>query len=150
MFLKEKRGLSAVVVTLMLVLLSVVAVAVVWVVISGILQSSESQIGEGTKCLDVSVTATKVVNTSVSGDAYNITLKRTSTGKDIGGVKVVLFSDDTNSEVVDISGNIAPLATETKAVSLTTAIPNANKIEVTPYLTSADGSTACATTTFTF
>ncbi|MFH1325292.1 MAG: hypothetical protein ABIH49_00785 [archaeon] len=144
---KNKRGLSAIVITLILVLLGIVAVGVVWVVINNIVQSSSGQVSTGAKCLEISVTATSVV-AGAAGE-YDVTLRRSATGGDIGGVKMVLFGDTGNSDVVEFGEALEPLATKTQTITFGD-VGTANKIEVTPYLTANDGSAACTTATLEF
>lgn len=146
----NKKGLSAVVVTLILVLLAIVAVGVVWAVVNGILQTSSGQIGQGTACLDISVSATNVV-AGASAGTYDVTLKRTSTGGDLEGVKMTIFNNTGNSPVKDVPGNIAPLETKTlTAISFDNSTGLANKIEVTPYLNQGGTNTSCSTSIFNF
>lgn len=146
----KKRGISTIVVTLILVLLSIVAVGIVWVVINNILESSSGQINTGSACLEISVKATKVANTTAAGDIYDVTLKRTASGGNIGGVKLVLFNSTDNSGVVEFGDTLAVLESKTAEVNFLGPITDADKIEVTPYLAEDNGGTACSTTTFKF
>ncbi len=144
-FSEDRKGISAIIVTLLMIVLSLVAVGAVWVVVNNVLGSGTAQISSGTKCLDVDIRATSLVEivttpTDVEGD-YDLTLSRTAKGEQIGGVKVVLSNGIDSSPVIDFGVALAPL--ETKKQSLTAAQTNnladANKVEMTPYFIDASG-----------
>ncbi|MEK6898447.1 MAG: hypothetical protein AABX28_03775 [Nanoarchaeota archaeon] len=150
--INNKQGLSAIVVTLILVLLSLVAVGIVWVVIGNLVETQSGKISTGTQCLEIDVGANAVVAGAVDGD-YTVTLKRSAGGEEISGVKMVLFSDTANTEVIKKAQALETLGTST--ISLTAAetgtLADANKIEVTPYITDASGNEqGCTTSTFEF
>ena len=80
---KQKRGLSEVITTLVFILLAIIAVAVTWIVISNVLSS-----GEG---VQISTLVTKVdldptsVNVTQNGDSYNLSMVLTK-NSDAGNV----------------------------------------------------------------
>lgn len=131
----DKKGLSTVVTTLILILLVLVAVGIIWVVIRAFVEESVGGINYSTECLKVDLRATAVNNTA--GTSYDVTLKRESGGEDLGGVKIVFFSDTDTSSVRDSSGNIGPLMTVTKTID--GEISGANRVEVTPYFIDDSG-----------
>jgi hypothetical protein len=147
--IKNKSGLSAIIVTLIMIVLVLVAVGVIWVVVQNVIQSGTEQIGTGTACLDVDVSATVLTAGVAEGD-YDLTLYRSPSGDAIGGVKVVLSSNTTfSSGALEFGVTPTPLnpqQTSTKPVP-NTGVVGANKVGVTPYL--ADG-TSCQTRTFDF
>ena len=147
----SKRGISTILVTVIMIALVLAAVAIVWVIFNNLLTEKSSAIGFSSDCLDIGLTVTKLTNTV--GSTYNVTIKRSSTGKDLGGVKMVLYNTTINSasSVIDSTGNIAPLATVTKTVTSTTTLVGANKIELTPYLLNeGGGQEPCNTVSFSF
>jgi hypothetical protein len=134
--MKNKKGLSMIITTLIIILLVLVAVGIIWVVVRNIVEKGTEQINYNTKCIDVDVRANAVVNTSMTD--YSVTLTRTASGEDIAGVKLIFFNAAAEtSTVIDVSGNIAPLATITRSVA--GGIVDANKVEVTSYFTDASG-----------
>ena len=141
----KKRGLSTVVTTLIIILLVLVAIGIVWVVVRNIIQSGVEGVELSAKCLNVDVKATAVVNTSATD--YDVTLTRTASGEEIAGVKLVFFNaTGGSSSVIDVSENIAPLATVTKSVD--GEIINSNKVEVTAYFKDTSGNEKpCSQTT---
>ena len=132
----NKRGLSAVITTLIIILLVIVAVGIIWVVVRNVIEEGATSIELSTKCLAVDTRATVVNGTT--GTLYDVTLHRTAGGDDIGGVKLVFFNSTDNGGVIDSPGNIAPLGTVTRR-GIDGEILNANKVEVTSYFTDASG-----------
>ena len=134
--IQNKKALSGVVTTLIIILLVIVAIGIIWAVINPFIGESVEQIGTGTKCLDVSVKATALVNTA--GTDYDVTLSRTGTGDEIGGEKLVFFNASGDaSSVMDFGVALARL--ETKTQNLEVGIENANKIELTVYFADDSG-----------
>lgn len=144
----NKRGLSAIVTTLIILVLVLVSIGIVWVVIRNIIDSGVEQIDYNTKCLEVNIKVTAMENTDDTD--YDVTITRTAGGDEIAGVKLVFFNkDNENSNVIDSDGNIAPLATVTRDID--GEIENANKIEITPYFEDASGTEKfCSTITYNF
>ena len=87
--INNKKGLSAIIVTLIMILLVIVAAGLIWVVIRNVVSESTEQISTGTACLNVNVGATKVTN-DTTGLIYYVTLTRGASGEDIGGVNLIL------------------------------------------------------------
>ena len=94
----DKKGLSTVVATLIIILLVLVAVGIVWVVIQRVLVSGSAQIELDQKCRDISFRNVGVSPGETAG-VYLVTLDRSSSGLEIGGVKLNFFnsSGDSNS-----------------------------------------------------
>jgi len=141
--MKNNKGLSTIVATLITILLVLVAVGIIWVVVRNVIQTGTQQIGSGAKCLDVDIRATKVICTSVNGTGNNgecnATISRSSGGEPIGGVKLIFYNDlgETNY-IHTVSGNVLPL--ETRTISLiTTGIVNASKVETVAYFLDDSG-----------
>ena len=146
--MKNNKGLSTVVTTLIIILLVLVAVGIIWGVVNNLLGKSTGTIETSTKCLDVDVRATKVV--SNSGTQYNVTLYRAPTGDGEVGAKIVFVSDTENSGTVDFTRKLEPLDRFTEDID--GQIQNATKVEVTTYFEDDSGKeTYCPiTTTFEF
>lgn len=145
----DKHGLSEIVITLIMIVLVLVAISIVWFIVRGILDKGTGQVNLGADCLEVQVSATKVVN-SIPGGTYAVTLTRSAGGNSIGGVKII-FTDASGSSnyIHDASGNIAPLETKTISSIVTSpAMTNANKVEVAPYFSDDSGNEQlCSTST---
>jgi hypothetical protein len=141
----DKRGLSTIVVTLIIILLSLVAVGVVWVVVRNLVSGGSQGVEISSKCLSVNVEATKVNCSAGTTDMVcDLQLMRTGTGSDeIGGVKLV-FKNDTSgvsSNLVSVSSNIEPLV-GLKQTGVDTGIlvaDGVDKVEVTVFFKDASG-----------
>ena len=147
--MKNNKGLSTVVTTLIIILLVLVAVGIIWGVVNNLLGKSTGTIETSTKCLDVDVRATKVIQGG-DLDSYNVTLYRAPTGDDEVSAKVVFVSDTENSEALNFGLFLGPLDRLTAEVS--GAIENATSVEVTTYFEDDSGKEKYCpiTTTFEF
>ncbi|OGJ13211.1 hypothetical protein A3K82_01400 [Candidatus Pacearchaeota archaeon RBG_19FT_COMBO_34_9] len=148
--MKNRKGLSAVVIALILILLALAAISIVWVVVNNIIKSGTKNADITAKCLNVNVEAT--ASTCAAG-VCDIIIMRTGTEDDaIAGVKLV-FRDSTagtSSAVIDEAGNIEALAG--KSVNVDTGLTAPDSVEVTAYFEDASGNKQLCglTTTFEF
>ena len=113
--MENKRGLSTIVVTLILILVSLAAVGLVWFVVSNLLKTGNAGADISARCLGVNVEATivKCGNSGVYANRLcNVTVSRTGTNSEaLGGIKLI-FKDNTtaatSSGLVDIPGDVTP------------------------------------------
>ncbi|NCN87224.1 hypothetical protein GW932_05310 [archaeon] len=135
--MKSKKGLSGIVTTLIIILLVLVAVGVIWGVVNNLLTKSTGTIATSSKCLDLDIRATKVIQ-GTTATQYNVTLARKATGDDTEvGAMLVFYSDTTNSPPVEFTDTLSPLETSTQPVE--GVIANATYIEVTPFFVDDSG-----------
>ena len=149
--MENKRGLSAIVATLIIILLVLVAVGIIWVVVRNVIQEGAEQVDISTKCIAVDLRAVSVVPVADEAGNYSVTLRRLAGGEAIGGVKIVLFSDTANSGVLDdYFQTLSELGTRTETV--VTNVTDANRLDYTVYFTDDSGNDAlCSqTNSFTF
>ena len=140
MIMKNKRGISAVVVTLMMIVLVLAAIAIIWAIIGNILESGTEKINLGTKCLEVDIRATNLACSGTNNDICSVTVTRNPGGEDIEGIKLIFTnSTGTGNYVHDVSGNIASLGVKTET-NVSTGISNANNVEVVVYFKDSVGS----------
>ncbi len=144
----EKRGLSAVVTTLIIILLVLVSVGIIWVVVRGVVESGAEQIDVSTKCLGIDIRAVSVEPVNGEEGNYSVNLERKSGGNEIEGIKVNVFNDTDSSGVMDFGVAIEELNEET--VILESGIIDANKIEYTAYFKDASGNDVSCTYTGEF
>lgn len=145
---KNSKGMSAVVATLIIILLVIVAVGLVWVVVRNVVSEGVSQIDMGSKCNLVSIQPTQL--TAVSASEYKVTLERSAGGDDIAGVKLIFSNATGETNYVHTQpGNIAPLATTTITATGVTTPTNVNKVEVAVYFETEEGEEyVCSGTTY--
>ena len=145
----DKRGLDAVVTTIIMILLVLVAIGIIWVVVRNVVQQGSEQIDINSKCLAIDLRAVSVVPTVGQAGNYSVTLRRGAGGDVIGGVKVAIFNDTANGGVVEFGDALDQLETSTQTV---VGVTGANKIEYTAYFVDASGNpSVCSQTgSFTF
>jgi hypothetical protein len=134
--MENKRGLSAIVATLIIILLVLVAVGIIWVVVRNLIDTGAEQIEISTKCLAVDLRAVSVVPVTGVPENYTITLRRASGGETIDGVKISVFNETSNSGVDDGFLNMSVLQTKTQVFE---AVTNANRMEYTAYFKDDSG-----------
>ncbi len=147
---KNKRGLSTVVTTLIIILLVLVAIGIIWVVIKGVIESGSQSADFAVKCLQVDVRATSI---SCSGiNTCNVTLNRKTGGEAIAGVKLVFYNTtaSTSTGVISVPGNIAPLTTTTTSGQPTTPVNWPDKVDVTAYFKDNAGAEQLCTQTSSY
>jgi len=104
---KNQRGLSTIVVTLIIVLVSLVAVGVVWVVIKNVINSGSNDITLGKFTINL-----KIEDAYESSGNITVKVKRNVGEGDLVKIKFVL-SDDENSEIITRDTDLTELKTKT-------------------------------------
>lgn len=147
----NKKGLSTIVATLLIILLTLVAVGIIWVVVKNVVQGGSEQVTLDSKCIAANVVATKVTN--ASANVFDVTLSRQGGEDDLGGVRLVFYNaEGTSSSVVDVPGTTYPLeALSTITVPATVdvgSVPNPNRVVVVVYFLDSSGAALlCKTST---
>ena len=103
----NKKGLSDVVTTLIIILLSLVAVGIVWVVVNNLISGGTEDINLGQFTIDVDF-----VSASVNGNNITMTVKRTSGQGNMSSLKFII-SDGSNSEEFTEEQSLIALQTKT-------------------------------------
>ena len=140
----QKKGLSTVVATLIIILLVLVAVGIVWVVVRNVVQKGTNQIDINSKCISEGVKATSVtcVATADGGNTgvCDVIISRNTGQAEIGGVKLVSTNDINQGVnfVYDAAGNLGPLEKKTFA-AIDTGLVNASKVESFVYFLDEGG-----------
>jgi hypothetical protein len=139
--MENKRGLSDIVITLIMVVLALGAIALVWVVVSGLMQGGTEDIELSSKCLHLNLDITAAVcKNGTSNKTCNFTIVRTGNEEgELGGIKVVLL-DKVNGEsspLIDKSGNIEKIVQNKVSISeAESKMSNSSRIDsilITPY-----------------
>jgi len=102
MMINNKRGLSGVIVTLITVLLAIVAIGIVWVVISGVLEGNRGSIDVATMCQGAIISIDGAINTTDS--LCTVTVKRLPgiNQETISGIDVSVDDGTSKPEVTEI------------------------------------------------
>ena len=143
----NKRGLDAIVTTVIIILLAIVAIAIIWTVVRNVVQQSSEQIDISSKCIAVDLRAVSVAPVATEVGNYSVTLNRRAGGDAIGGVKVTLFNDTANGGVRDFGVTLNELDTKTQTV---VGVTGANKLEYTAFFVDASGNEQLCSQTGTF
>jgi flagellin-like protein len=135
----DKKGLSTIVATLIVILLVFVAVGILWVVLRNFVQGGSDQVDLASDCMEVTVELTKVVPSS--GGVYNVTLYRTGGDFEIGGVNLVFTGADGESNyIADSQGDIQVLGLKKVSVNLTdSGVENPNRVDAIVYFLGDSG-----------
>jgi hypothetical protein len=133
----NKKGLSTIVATLLIILLTLVAIGIIWIVIRGVVENSTQQLDINSKCLATEVVATKVTNSSpvANWQNYTVVINRRTGDDVIGGVKLVFTNAGGSISVVrDMSGDLATLQSRQYYANITTSeLSNPNKVSIVVY-----------------
>ena len=137
--MKNNKGLSTVVTTLIIVLLVLAAIGIIWGPIKSLLSNSASSLDK-TKCfnLDIGITKAKLANATTSNSSYLITMKRSDTLSDVeeAGAKLIFYNDTASSKTIDFNDkNGGKMFTSPSVFTkeIDGNITDATKIEVMPY-----------------
>src|SRR4030043_1040295 len=92
----KKKGLSTIIVTLILIVISLAAIGVFWLIISNVIKGGSEQIG-----LDRFIVDAEIKNVGTDNNTNNVSLvfKRKAGSGDMTGIKFV-FTDGFNTEIV--------------------------------------------------
>ncbi|MCH8945712.1 MAG: hypothetical protein IIA85_02210 [Nanoarchaeota archaeon] len=137
--LKDVKGLSNVIVTLIMIVLVLVAVGLIWTAVQSNIESGTEQIEVSAKCLKIDIKATKLECGGVNNGVCNVTVTRNVGGDDLAGIKLILTNTEGETNYVnDVPGNIVPLETKTE-VDITTGLTDVSIVAVAPYFLDPSG-----------
>ena len=145
---KGVKGISNIIVTLIMVVLVLVAVGIVWSSIQSNLSSGTENIDLNARCLEVNIQSTALVCSGTNPDVCTVTVERSAGGDAFTGLKII-YTTDTASDgnyVQTEQGNVVPLATKTISQITTEGLTGVTKVEVIPYFTDSSGAEAICPT----
>lgn len=127
----KKRGLSMVVTTLILILLSFVAIGIVWVVVKNVIDSGAEEVTMDSFNLNL-----EIQNVYSENNHLYVNVKRNPGAGNFDGIKFVL-DDGTNSEVLYSEANIAELGSNVFELNPNNSI--IKEISIVPTFNKSDG-----------
>jgi len=136
--MKNNKGLSTVVTTLIIVLLVLAAIGLIWGPIKSLLSNSTSSLDQ-TKCFNLNIGVTKASLVNTTTDQYLITIKRSDTGSGVesAGAKLIFYNDTQSSSTIDFSDDVTGggmfTSPQVYTAEVNGTVTNATKIEVIPY-----------------
>ena len=128
--IQNKRAMSTIVTTVIMVALVLIAVGVVWAVINNVINQGTQDIDLRSDCLKITVESASP--TSCTGSDCTVYLERKAGGKDIAGIKVIFKNSTESGAVLDYSGNIEQLATVSQNYP-NVGVVNPTTVEITAY-----------------
>ncbi|MBS3085561.1 hypothetical protein J4225_02650 [Candidatus Pacearchaeota archaeon] len=138
----QKRGLSTVVTTLIVILLVLVAIAVIWIVIRGVIESGTEQIGIGQFTIDMKITQAYID----SGAGGLIVSVQRNPGKgDLTGIRFIVENDGGQTEIIKAdetthASNFPFNELETKTFDIPTSLTGTiTKVSIAPIILTESG-----------
>lgn len=133
----NKKGISSIIATLILLLLTIVLVGIVWAVVSGIVRTSTEGATSGAQCFNSAADVTAA--TCTEAGVCNISVQRTLGTDVLGGVRVVVLNDLGDSNVTDIEGDFQTLGTVRVPVNSPMGVINISEVDVAIYFVDSAG-----------
>lgn len=140
--MKDKRAMSEIVTTIIMVVLALVAVAIIWSIVNNLISERGAQAVVTQKCLDVKLSIAGIPGCNTDG--CNITITRSAGGDDFDGLHIILKSPTDSSKVITVPGNVGQLEQTTFFANMTDVTDDfdassTNKVEVTVYFRDESG-----------
>ena len=133
--IKNQKGLSAIVATLIIILLVLVAAGIIWVVVRSIVQEGAEGIELGRFTLDLEIKRVQIEN----GDVTVVVVKRNPGQGNLIGMNFV-FSDGINSEIIRKNTTLQELEEKSFTFTLTEiTTDNLQTISVAPIFELSSG-----------
>lgn len=134
-FEKDRRGLSEIVATLIIILLVIIAIGIVWGVVRNLIQGGADQIELSTKCNNLDVSAKSVSEAYDGGENSDYTV-RLSRGADseeaLEGIRITFYNSTDNSDSLEFGESLSTLDEKTRVIG-DVPVQNATRIAYTAY-----------------
>ncbi|MEM3074778.1 MAG: LamG domain-containing protein [Candidatus Pacearchaeota archaeon] len=111
----EKKGVSGVITTVLLILLTIAAVIVVWGVIKTLLESNSESISLGIDTLDIDIESVYI-----EGTMLNIKIKRQPTQGNLSAIKIIAEEKNGKSSSFSVEGSLREHETKNFEIPITT------------------------------
>ena len=137
----KKKGISAIVATVLIILITVAAVTIVW---AAIIPMVSDQLSKGTACLDA-VSQISLVDTGYTCknvDSVSLRVKRGAKAIDLAGIQVLLSAGGSTTSYT-VSDDLPGANEERVFVVSTGATADINKIQIAPIITIGNKDEVC-------
>lgn len=144
---RGKKGLSAVVTTLLIILLAIVLIGIVWVVVRNVIVTGSEDVNLEQLTLDLSIQSAYVDSTA--GGDIKVGVRRSAGTGDITGVRFVFF-DGTESISIDRVVSLEPAESRVFAFDIVNDVPGieaGDEVSVVPLFETQTGQQKVARTT---
>ncbi|MAG78869.1 hypothetical protein CMI40_00645 [Candidatus Pacearchaeota archaeon] len=129
--MKNKRGISALITTLIMVLLVLVSIGIIWAIIQNIITGGVEQISLGKLLIDLKIEDPKLV-----GDNVSLRVNRGIGEGDLVGIKFVV-SNDSDTKVVEENSAIKELEKQTFVIE--SGISSIKEVSIAPIIKAEAG-----------
>jgi len=138
---RSKRGMTAIVTVVILVALVLVAIGIVWAVVSGIFRGGADRVDIGSKCVFIDITITNATNTTLNLQEWNVTVARNTDGEEFDGIRFVFGNTEGSSDAIDKTGDIQVLDSVRYELDVTNANldGNATMVKAAAYFLDDEG-----------
>ncbi len=143
---KSKLGLSTVIVTLILILISLIAVGIVWVVVNNLIQGSSENIGLDKLTFSAEISQVHLDNSS---NNVSFTITRKVGAGNIVGMKFV-FENSTGNEISTEMFTLAELSSRKFLIHLNMDVSVLKKISIVPLFKASKGEYTIGNTVATY
>lgn len=135
MMKNDKRAISGVVMSVIMIVLVLVAVGVVWVVVQNLLESNAENIESSSDCLGLSFEVTDLECSDESGCSYTIERTLSSSSDPLGGMEVRYYdAEGTMRGPFAKGGDYLGKTTKTES-----SITDIERLVIKPYFGTYDG-----------
>ncbi|MDD5012555.1 MAG: LamG domain-containing protein [Candidatus Nanoarchaeia archaeon] len=132
---KNKKGLSTIIITLILILVSLVAIGIFWVVINNLIKSGTEGIGLGRLTLNAEIKSVSIDNSS---NNVTLTVERKVGAGEMTGIKFIFYSD-TDTEIITEDIELEQLKEAQFTFHLLMNVGDITKISIAPIFSSSEG-----------
>ena len=146
-FMKNRKGLSSVVIALILIVISLVAIGLIWFVVRSLISASSKQIGGLSSGLTIDLS---ISNAFQQNGNITVDVKRNVGAGNLVAIKFIL-SDDINSEIITKNTTMQELEEDNFVFTpIKLAAANVVKVSVAPVFKATDGTETTGSITDTF
>ncbi|MCL5018514.1 MAG: hypothetical protein M1416_01970 [Candidatus Pacearchaeota archaeon] len=144
-FSKNRRGLSTIVVTMIIILLSIIAIGIIWFVVSNIISEGSGQVRFGQFLIDLDITNAYEEN----GNIFVDVTRKVGAGE-LLKIKFVL-SDEVNSELIEAESSLGELESNRFSLDPSNLIASqVTTVSVAPVFKSDEGEEVTSEVTDTY
>ena len=136
----NKRGVSSIIITVLLVIVTLATISILWFVVSSFLESSTKNISFAENLIGLDIIEQSAIYYEAD-DSISFRVNRDSYSGNLSGLRVVVEGQDGNSKAYDLLVYLDSLETKTFYFSLDGLVSNPVKISVLPMF-SKDGKTS--------
>ncbi|MEM3113415.1 MAG: LamG domain-containing protein [Candidatus Pacearchaeota archaeon] len=130
----DKKGISGIVVTVLLVLLAIGAIGILWAVVLTFIKSGTEDVDIGSNIIGIEIVENSLKY--LPDNSIELVVKRDSTSANISGIKIIVESETGQTYASNINLNIDPLEAKKINVPLTGNIDKISKVSAYPFLSS--------------